>query len=112
MYHKLDVLRSEAKNTVNYFVLHPEKIREEIRNYENEIGRAFEAYEMEEKLIFSEEFYKKLEEFSESHEQPQETVGVELDERFFNKKVIKELCKSKLRTIRVPPKPQAMKVVK
>lgn len=27
MYHKLDVLRNEARNTVNYFVLHPEKIK-------------------------------------------------------------------------------------
>ena len=63
MYHKLDILRNEARNTANYFVLHPEKIKEEIRNYENEIGRAFEAQEMEERMIFSPEFYKKLEEY-------------------------------------------------
>jgi len=60
---------------------------------------------MEEKQIFSSEFYKKLDEYSELQKKDPENMGVELDESLFDKSALKELCRSKLRTIRVAPKP-------
>jgi hypothetical protein len=65
MYSKLDHLRNEAKNTVNFFVKNPDQMEEEIQKYENEIGKAYDNFSVEDKKVFSQDFYDNLEHFDE-----------------------------------------------
>lgn len=109
MYNKLDHLRNEARNTMNYFVKNPGQITDEIQKYENEIGIAYDNYKMEDKQVFSEDFYQRLEKFDE----PQVPLALHnIDETVFEKTIIKEVCKSQLRRVKRLAKPQPLKVRK
>lgn len=80
---------------------------EEITKYENEIGKAYDGYEVSDKKVFSSQFYKNLEDFDE----PEIPMKLhDIDESVFNKRVIKEMCRSQLRKTKKVPKPPPRKV--
>lgn len=65
MYNKLDHMRTDSQDTINYFVKFPEKIQEEINRYETEIGKAYDVLELQDRKVFSEDFYQDLKNFDE-----------------------------------------------
>jgi hypothetical protein len=107
MYSKLDHLRNDAKNTVNYFVQNPDQMIEEIRKYENEVGKAYDNYEVKDRRVFSKQFYRSLDQFDE----PEIPISLhDIDESVFHKTTIKNMCKSQLRKAKKVPKPPQRKV--
>jgi hypothetical protein len=66
-------------------------MEQEIVKYENEIGKAYDNFEVKDRQVFSRDFYEKLADFDE----PEIPLKLhDIDESVFHKDVIKDMCKS------------------